>query len=147
MSHITTNVLIKGLVGSIIALIIAFIEFTVWSYIGWDWVKPGISYMAPGLGMWFVVLVGSFSINDLRKRKRFLSNVSTTKITVVLNILGLIVFFIITGFALPYLFKSSFAPNPYYGISYNVFMILYAVAWIIYSVAIDKFIIQPIFEK
>lgn len=134
MSHITTLVLTKGIVGSIITLVLAFIGFTICSFIGWD--TTGISYVAPFLGMMFAVSIGDFSIDTIRTGNGgFLSNASITKIVAVLSILSLIIFFIVTGFALPFLFKSSFSPKPYYGISYSIFMILYAVVWFLYSVA------------
>ena len=137
MSHITTLVLTKGIFASIIALIIAFVGFTICSFFGFD--PVGISYVAPFLGMWFAVAIGYFSIDTIQRGNGgFLSNASSTKIVTVLSILSLIVFFIVTGFALPFLFKSSFSPTPYYGISYSVFMILYAVVWLLYSVFRSK---------
>ena len=133
MSHMITLVLTKGIVSSIITLIIAFIGFTICSFFGLDTV--GISYVAPFIGMWFAVSIGDFSIDTIRHGNGgFLSDASPTKIVAVLSILSLIIFFIVTGFALPFLFKSSFSPKEYYGISYSVFMILYAVVWILYSV-------------
>jgi hypothetical protein len=133
MSHITTIVLTKGIVSSIITLIIAFIGFTICSFFGLD--TAGISYVAPFVGMMFAVSIGGFSIDTIRNvNGGFLSGASPTKIVAVLSILSLIVFFIVTGFAMPFLFKSSFSPNEYYGISYNIFMILYAVVWILFSV-------------
>ena len=133
MSHITTLVLTKGIVASIITLIIAFIGFTICSFFGLD--TTGISYVAPFIGMWFAVGIGDFSIDTVHGVDGgFLSNASSAKIVAVLSILSLIVFFIVTGFALPFLFKSSFSPKPDYGISYSGIMIIYAVVWLLYSV-------------
>ena len=94
MSHITTLVLTKGIVASIITLIIAFIGFTICSFFGLD--TTGISYVAPFIGMWFAVGIGDFSIDTVHGVDGgFLSNASSAKIVAVLSILSLIVFFIV----------------------------------------------------
>lgn len=135
MAHVPTLVLTKAIGASVITLIIAFLGFTVCSFFGWD--TTPVSYMAPFIGMWFAVSVGGFSFDTVRHGggDGFFANASFTKVVAVLSILNLIVFFIITGFAMPHLLGYAFSPRPYYGISYSGFMILYAVVWFLYAVS------------
>ena len=142
MKNIITLVLTKGIGASIITLIIAFIGFNICSFFGLD--TTGISYVAPFIGMWFAVSVGDFSIDTVRHESNggFFANASNKKATIILALLNLIVFFIVTGFALPFLFPSSFSPRPFYGLSYEIFMILYALIWILYSAFMSNIILR-----
>ena len=134
MAHIPTIVFTKAIVASVVTLIIAFLGFTVCSFFGWD--TTPISYVAPFIGMWYAVTIGDFSLDTARRGNGngFIANASDATVVVVLGIMNLIVFFIITGFAMPHLFGYAFSPRPYYGISYSGFMIMYAAVWIIYAV-------------
>lgn len=143
MSDIATLVLTKGIGASIITIIIAFIGFTLCSFFGLD--TTGMSYVAPFVGMWFAVSVGNFSLDVARKGDdddRFFANTSNMKVVMHLTFLNLLVFFFVTGFAMPFLFRSSFSPRSYYGISYSAFMILGAIEWYSYALLRFKFILN-----